>query len=120
MMTATNGRIVRRSRYSKLHVPNQPVRTHCEKCDGEREFRIFSDINFTHIGYLFRWDVVEEPHLLCVICNHSIPLSIRDMRKMFPFYHPSPEIWRKRAAFAVVVVPAIAYVIWWNVKRYLL
>jgi hypothetical protein len=113
-------RIIQRSRYSQLHVPNQPVRADCEACQAERDFRVFSDVQFTHIGYLCRWDYVESPHLRCSVCEHSIPLSVRDMRKIFPFYQPTPDVWRKRVVFALVSLPVVAYVIWWNVNRYLL
>jgi hypothetical protein len=111
-------RLVRNGQYSQVHIPNRPVSADCGSCGAMRVFRLFVHYEFKHIAYLLRWDFEQTAYRVCTECERAHPMSVREMRALFPFYTPLAPRYRRRMVFALVWTPVIAYVVYWNLKHY--
>jgi hypothetical protein len=109
---------IRTGRYTQVRIPNGPVVALCDNCGADRPFRLFTQYQFTHLGYVFRWDYEEKHFRACVECGRGQALNDREWKQFFPLYEELAPKYRRRLIFALIWVPIIAYVIYWNVNKY--
>ena len=110
--------LVRKGQYSQMHIANRPVSGLCENCGATRLFRVFTHYEFKHIGYLLRWDFEQKAYRVCAQCERAHPMSLREVRELFPFYTMLAARYRRRLVFALIWIPVIAYVVYWNLNKY--
>jgi hypothetical protein len=104
--------------YTQILIPNHPFQGLCENCRETQFFRLLTKYRFTHLAYTLRWNYEEENFRICSKCDHAYRLSNREMKALAPLYVPLPSTYRRRVVFAVIWVPVIVYVIYWNVRKY--
>lgn len=110
--------VVRKGSYAQILIPNEPIRRSCVHCGEDRLFRLLTRYEFKHLAYVFRWDYEEANVRICEVCGHAYAVSEAEMKRICPSYQPLPAKNRRRLVFILIWVPVIAYVIYWNLRKF--